>query len=116
MYRSIGLALLAVLVGCSGEAVPPPASSDQSATAPVAKTETLTGKWTATMPEPDTPAVSWHFREENRPVHPHLRQGHFRENHPQDRPVGRIILYGKIPLNRILLPIPAYNNSCTNSV
>ena len=55
-------------------------------------------------------------REENRPVHPHLRQGHFRENHPQDRPVGRIIPYGKIPLNRILLPIPGYNNPCTNSV
>ena len=68
MYRSIGLALLAVLVGCSGEAVPPPASSDQSATAPVAKTETLTGKWTATMPEPDTPAVSWHFQEGGRGV------------------------------------------------
>ena len=68
MLRIIGLLFVAGCAGCGGEVATPSSSGDRSATPPVTQTETLIGKWTATMPEPDTPAVSWHFHEGGRGV------------------------------------------------
>ena len=69
MLRAIGILLSIGLVGCSSQVAEPPAASDASATAePAAPEETLTGRWTATMPEPETPAVSWDFQAEGRGI------------------------------------------------
>ena len=69
MLRAIGILLAIGLVGCSSQVAEPPAASDASATAePAAPEETLTGRWTATMPEPETPAVSWDFQAAGRGI------------------------------------------------
>ena len=68
MLRAIGILLAMGLVGCSSQVAAPPADSVASTTAEPAAPETLAGRWTATMPEPDTPAVSWDFQAGGRGI------------------------------------------------